>query len=139
MGKKVLKTEQVTARNMSATVRKLRIRKLLDPEVVKEVTHMQVVLFFFFFCKSLYAENVSGQYRDWPDGGIPSDRDDYKEFITYLLNLSRSLKEGDGGPVLVHWCVCYCLFVFLKLAFVQLWWQRPHWNHDCSIVGVEKD
>jgi hypothetical protein len=49
MGKKVLKTEQVTARNMSATVRKLRIRKLLDPEVVKEVTHMQVVLFFFFF------------------------------------------------------------------------------------------
>jgi protein tyrosine phosphatase len=42
------------------------------------------------------------KYRDWPDGGIPSDRDDYKEFITYLLNLSRTLKEGDGGPVLVH-------------------------------------
>ena len=78
----VLKAEQVTARNMSATVRKIRIRHSDNPGEVKDVMHLQ--------------------YRDWPDGGIPSDRDDYKEFIAYLLSLSRTLREGGGGPVLVH-------------------------------------
>lgn len=77
----VLKVEQVTARNMSATVRKLKIRRDSSEEV-KEVSHVQ--------------------YRDWPDGGIPSDRDDYKEFILYLMSLSRSLRASGGGPVVVH-------------------------------------
>jgi hypothetical protein len=46
----VMKYEQVTARNMSATVRKLRIRKAANPELVKELTHMQVKICAFCFC-----------------------------------------------------------------------------------------
>lgn len=78
----VRKTEQVSARNMACTVRKLSIRKQGDEENVKTVTHMQ--------------------YLHWPDGGIPSDRDDYLEFIQYLLGLTRSIKETEPVPVLVH-------------------------------------
>lgn len=71
----VRKVEQVNARNMSTTVRKIEIRRKDDIDIVKDVTHLQ--------------------YRDWPDGGIPSDRQDYKEFMDYLLNLSLSFIESD--------------------------------------------
>ena len=79
----VMKTEQVIARNMSSTVRKILLRQENNPEMVKSVVHLQ--------------------YRDWPDGGIPADRDDYKEFIFYLLNLARVLREHAPVPVVVHW------------------------------------
>lgn len=46
----VLKIEQVSARNMAATVRKLKIRRKDDIDVLKELTHLQ--------------------YIDWPDGGL---------------------------------------------------------------------
>ncbi len=103
----VLKAEQVTARNMSATVRKLRIRCAAEPDVTKEVNHVQ--------------------YRDWPDGGIPSDRDDYKEFISYLLNLSRSLREGDGGPVLVH-CLGADHEILTSEGFMGIAALESRWN-----------
>ena len=79
----VMKTEQVAARGMSSTVRKIVLRHIGEPGVEKHVDHVQ--------------------YRDWPDGGIPADRRDYQEFIFYLLNLSRRIREGDPVPVVVHW------------------------------------
>lgn len=78
----VLKTEQVTARNMSTTVRKIKIRRKDDPDKVKELTHLQ--------------------YIDWPDGGIPSDREDYREFMEYLLKLSGKFADKHQ-PICVHW------------------------------------
>jgi protein tyrosine phosphatase len=94
----VLKREQLTVRNMSATIRKISLRMGEDNSEVKVVDHVQ--------------------YRGWPDGGIPSDREDYKEFIEYLLNLSRKLREARDGPVLVH---CNALFSSFFL-FIFLFW-----------------
>jgi protein tyrosine phosphatase len=54
----VLKREQVAMRNMGAIVRKLTLRAVGTTGPTKECTHIQ--------------------FRDWPDGGIPADREDFK-------------------------------------------------------------
>lgn len=69
-------------RNMGSIVRKLQLRATGTTEPVKRVTHIQ--------------------FRDWPDGGLPADRDDFTQFIQYLLALSSSLQDQGGGGILVH-------------------------------------
>lgn len=70
-------------RNMGSIVRKLTLRGVgVENGPVKNVTHIQ--------------------YRDWPDGGLPAERDDFKEFILYLMNLSATLKQTEMSTVLVH-------------------------------------
>lgn len=90
----LLQREQVTMRNMGAIVRKLDLREVGTEGPMKEVTHIQ--------------------FRDWPDGGIPADRDDFKAFILYLVGLSRSLRDREGGAVLVH---CFGMNICPSFSF----------------------